>query len=244
MDPVKGKHTISDSGVYVIDGLSGEIANLEEGVASKVMSFFKKDDDKETRKFDKSVSKDLVTLTPEKNLEVTQSTDYGLSKIAPEIKERAVNKVVIDRVIDKNIKDEPYEVRVNKDKTEKHKLKIVPKASEIAIKKLELIHVPLWNIEFECGDQTYERKILAASQTVITDDIGVCPEHFQLGGLQFIRKQTVAVCEICGKALCKDHVTFAPDGIYYCKEHLPEQYRPKETNNSTSLLFRFGKDKH
>jgi hypothetical protein len=48
---------------------------------------------------------------------------------------------------------------------------------------------------------------LAASKTFIVDEIADCPKlHFSLGKLWTVRKQTYAICEICGGAFCNEHI--------------------------------------
>lgn len=230
-DPVKDKHVVDDEGSYVIDGLDGEIINPEEGAMKKLGSIFKKAEEKEERRADKMVTDDILGLRAEENLTMEQTTDFGISRISPEVKEKAVLRAVTDRVIAKNVKEESYEVLVGRGKdrdTETRKFTIVPKAEEVAIRKSSLVYVPFWDVEFEAGQRTFSRRILASSARTIRDEIALCPEHFSLGGLQFVKKQTQAVCEICGSAFCPDHVTLAPDGMYYCEEDLPEQYKPKE----------------
>ena len=244
-DPVKDRHVADDEGTYVVDGLDGEIINQEESAMKKLGSFFKKAEEKEERRADKMVTEDVLELNPEEDMTLEQTTDYGISKIKPEVKEKADLRAVVDRVIAKNITDESYEVLVGKGRergTEKRKFTIVPKADEVTIKKSSVVHVPFWDLEFEAGQRVYSRRILSSSGRTIKDEIALCPKHFSLGGMQLVKKQTQAVCEICGSAFCVDHITQAPVGIYYCVEDLPEQYLPKEPEKKGfRFKFPFGK---
>ncbi len=230
-DPVKDKHVVDDEGTYVVDGLDGEIINQEESAVKKLGSLFKKAEEREERKTDKMVTEDVLGLNAEENMTLEQTTDYGISRIRPEVKEKTVLKAVVDRVIAKNITDESYEVLVGRGKdreTEKREFKIVPKADEVSIRKSSVVYVPFWDVEFEAGQRVYSRRILSSSGRTVKDEIALCPKHFSLGGMQLVKKQTQAVCEVCGSAFCSDHITQVPDGMYYCEEDLPEQYRPKE----------------
>ena len=235
-DPVKDRHVVDDEGAYVIDGLDGEIINQEQSTVKKLGSLFKKAEEREERRTDKMVTEDVLGLNAEENMTLEQTTDFGISRITPEVKEKTVLKTVVDRVIAKNITDESYEVLVGRGKdrdTEKKKFTIVPKADEVAIRRSSVVYVPFWDVEFEAGQRIYSRRILSSSGRTIRDEIALCPKHFSLGGMQLVKKQTQAVCEICGSAFCSDHIIQAPDGMYYCEEDLPEQYRSKEPEKRT-----------
>lgn len=229
VDPTKEKHTVTDEGTYIVDGLDGEIINLKEKTVSKMLGFLKgSSSDKTEKTIQKWVTEDIISLPAESKYSIDQSSDFGISKIRPDIAARAAQRAVIDQVIQDNIEDASYEVRIGKDKYEKRKMTITPKADEVSIRNAMLIYVPNWNIELEAGNRTYARTILASSSRAVTDEISLCPEHLSVGKFQLVKKQTVAVCELCGQAYCESHITLAPDGVYYCSEHLPEQYRPQE----------------
>jgi DNA modification methylase len=49
-------------------------------------------------------------------------------------------------------------------------------------------------------------------------DPGNCPKHISLGKIWSKRKQSSAVCDICGGAFCNDHI-FKINNSYYCEEH-------------------------
>ena len=72
----------------------------------------------------------------------------------------------------------------------------------------------------KAGDFNYERMVLAASNTFVEDEISTCPKHLSLGKIWNKRKQTSAICEICGTTLCDDHI-FKIGHSYYCEEHRP-----------------------
>ena len=96
------------------------------------------------------------------------------------------------------------------------------KANEkyIKIKKEYLVYVPKWEINFETTasyNKIYRREILAASNTVLVDEIAYCPKDF-FTKMRGNKKMTYAICEICGNAYCKSHIEKVKNS-YYCKDH-------------------------
>lgn len=64
---------------------------------------------------------------------------------------------------------------------------------------------------------TYTRVISANSGTIIADNISHCNKHILK---DLIKKKNVAVCDVCGKALCKDHIFKCPVcGSWFCEDH-------------------------
>lgn len=90
VDTTKGKHVVSDEGTYIVDGLDGEIINLEERMGSKVLGFLKNSsEDKAERTLQKWVTEDILTITPKAGYSVVQNRDFGISKIRLEINEES-----------------------------------------------------------------------------------------------------------------------------------------------------------
>ena len=75
---------------------------------------------------------------------------------------------------------------------------IIPKKSEVTIKRSSLIYVPIWKIGITCKDITYRRVAMAASKTVIVDEIERCSKDFS--SLKFWTKWKItnALCQTCG----------------------------------------------
>jgi predicted nucleic acid binding AN1-type Zn finger protein len=88
----------------------------------------------------------------------------------------------------------------------------------VVVNRKSLIYVPKWIIAIKAGEHTYHRKALAASSTLIVDEIAFCPNHFSLGKIWSARRRTSAVCEICGGAFCNEHI-FKTNNMYYCEKH-------------------------
>lgn len=229
IDPVKEKHSVREDGDLIVDGITGEIINLPKTAVGKLLSMasglLKKGEEREASKLDKIVTEDLLSNTPTRSHIETQTTDYLISKLKPEISDKAAVKTVAANVVERNTRDEHYEVRVGRDKIEKRKFTITPKLSEVSA-KVFLIHVPVWDIEFESGQSIYSRRIVASSDRVLSDSLVHCPEHSQLGGIR--RVSPKAVCEVCGRLGCEKHILTSTDGHYFCYEHAPPELRPTE----------------
>ena len=80
---------------------------------------------------------------------------------------------------------------------------IAPSPNDIRILGIELIHVPKWELEFRSKEFRYIKKITGNTGAIIYDTVTNCNKHwFTL----FANKKNVAVCDVCGEALCKEHV--------------------------------------
>lgn len=111
-----------------------------------------------------------------------------------------------------------YYIKNHKDRKKEQNIKITPRFSEIIINRRSLIYVTSWIIAIKVGEKTYNRRALAASNTVIVDEIYFCPRHFSFGKIWSVRRQTFAVCKICGGAFCDYHI-FKINDSYYCEKH-------------------------
>ncbi len=235
-DNARGKHRVTVSDVFVVDALDGEIINPKETITSKLSGLFKKSDEKLAMKEGKQIAEDVIAMKPESKYRVFQTSEYNVSIVKPTVKSQNAQKTVIQQVIEDTRKEEDYEVRTKYGKETK-KILLIAKPSEVIIKKASLIYVPKWNVDIESGQVTFMRKALAASKTVLVDTIAHCPRHLSIGDTQLVKKQTYAICELCGGAFCKDHV-FLVDGKFYCEEHNPskpvsgesQKVEPQSTN--------------
>jgi hypothetical protein len=221
-DSGRGKHRLQDQGVYVIDALDGEVINPKENLMSSLVGgFFKKSDEKLAMKEERQIVEDLAAIRPESKYKVTQTSDYVASQLKPTVRAESAQKTAIQQIIDDTRREESYEVRTRHGEETK-KILLMAKPSEVVIKRSSLIYVPKWDLDIESGQVTFMRKALASSKIMLVDTIAHCPRHFSIGETQLIKKQTFAICEICGGAFCKDHV-FRTDNKFYCEEHNPNK---------------------
>jgi hypothetical protein len=99
-----------------------------------------------------------------------------------------------------------YKVKKSDGDVETKSITLIPKKNNIVFKKLYLIYVPIWNIEIESNTTTYRRSAFAASNTITLDEIALCPRDFSTLKIWNRKRATHALCQICGIALCIDHI--------------------------------------
>ena len=227
-DPINRKHRITDSGFFIVDALikTNQVPKNTVNNAIKSMSFGvigKSSEEKEEQKIT-NVHKKELRQHPEENLTITQSDNYNVIKFPPQITEIKVRGETIDYVVEKNTGTISYEVprkrRKNQDYLDLPNIKkytLKPSRKDVRINEIQIIHVPKWEIEFESGDYTYTRIISANSGKIIIDTITNCNKHLLKG---LLKKKNMAVCDVCGKALCKDHVFKCPEcNKWFCEDH-------------------------
>jgi hypothetical protein len=160
---------------------------------------------------------------PEQDYHIQLPPDYQMIKVEPKVTKNFAKESAIQSIIYANTTTFKYEVNSRRNDSiipDMRDFTIVPKKSNITIKETRLLHVPKWDIEFVSGSQIYRREIIGHKGTVISDTIKSCPRHKILGKLDFIKKENIAVCEVDGKALCKDHVFKCPIcNRWFCEEH-------------------------
>jgi hypothetical protein len=219
-DPTKKSHKFSDNGTLFLDAIDGRVLNYK-GFTSKVISKirmpFTKGDEKPRTK----LLNELSRYQKATNYDVSVTNDFHVNKMEPEIPSRFATKLAVDFISDKNSKNITYRPKSSKSMLDTIKVvKFIPQKNQIMIKKTSFFYVPKWSITFASKDIEYSRQLFAFSGTVVEDTIAYCPEHFEIGGLKFHTKNSVAVCEICGQALCEDHVKQCPVcGKWLCYDH-------------------------
>ncbi|HEX9677965.1 restriction endonuclease [Nitrososphaera sp.] len=228
-DPARGKHSIHASGVFIVDALDGEIINPKESITRKLGGLFKTSEEKQAKREEKQITEDLTTIRPERKYDVYQTSEYFVSRLKPTVRTESAQRSVIEQVIDDTKREDSYDVRTRHGEDSRNFF-VIAKAHEVQIRKAQLIYVPKWTLDIESGQVTYMRKVLAASKTVLVDTISQCPRHFTIKDIQLVKKQTVALCELCGAAFCKDHISLV-DGKYYCDEHNPNEPEADQSAN-------------
>ena len=91
-------------------------------------------------------------------------------------------------------------------RVEDREMRIIPKQSEIKITRTALVHHPKWVVNFKAKEVIYTRKILAASNTKLMDELEYCPKHFSRWRVWQEKKSTYTICDTCGAAYCEDHI--------------------------------------
>ena len=220
-DPTGKVHKINEDGEVIIDYLDGDIINKEksmlESVTSVVSGMFKKEERLESME-DNFVVKDLMNITPIKET-ILKTSDYDISSLEPQLSDSEAIKIVKGYVIKKNTINISYEQKKENqsliDALNKPSIKVVPKVNEIEIRGTKLVYVPKWDLEFESGENTFRRKLLASSHSIIIDAIAKCRLCV------FPKRDTIYVCEDCGKPLCEKHV-YQEGSRWLCEDHISQ----------------------
>ena len=240
-DPNGKSHTLKDSGVCFVDAQDGDVLNLptpkENDTLFDIFPNIKFKDSEE------DLFLKELKYEPEHDYHVLLTDEYQSIQIDPKITKHIAKENAINSIIFANTKSFEYEVKSKRRKSENFEFefpetrdfKIVPKKGDITIRETQVVHVPKWDVEFISGEQIYRREVIGHKGTIISDPISHCPNH-KIIGLELFKKNSIAVCETDGKALCKDHVFQCPTckkwnceehsvkcsicGTHYCSEHI------------------------
>ncbi len=220
-DPTGKVHKINEEGELIIDSLDGDIINKEKSVLDSVTNvvsgIFKKEDKLELKE-DTFVVKDLMNITPVKET-ILRTSDYDISPLESQISDSEAIKIAKGYIIKKNTKNISYEPKNGNDSfmgsLNKPSIKVIPKVREIEIRGTKLIYVPKWDLQFESGQNTFRRKLLASSQSVIIDTIAKCRK------CSILPKEAIYVCEECGKPLCEKH-SYQEGSRWLCEDHISQ----------------------
>ena len=221
-------HKFSESGTYHVDALDGDIINSEKDILGNIVGLFKNKEQRLKSKEDKFVSEDL------ENIEfiskpVLSNSDYKVSSPQPEISEEIATKIVKSHLIEKNKKSVNYSVKV-RGEFEMRSFMFVPRLNEVSIRGVQLVYVPKWDLEYEAGQSNFSRRFLGSSGRLLNDDIAKCRK------CTLLRKDTVAVCDVCGIPLCEKHLF--DEGQLLCENHISEGHKAKVKEKSILSKFR------
>ena len=221
-DPTGEKHHLKTQGEKIVDAFNGKILSTTTKVEPVNMfrNFLlgRKTEDLEPDNVKERIQIiiDLLNIEPINNYRIQLKPDYAVNIVDDKVSWTFAEKSVLRKIITENTVQVSYNIRKSKGKMEKRKMEIVPRYRDITVNSESLVHIPKWTIIMKAGDFSYKRKILAASNTFVEDEISVCPKH-----LSFVKawsRRTCAICEICGGAFCSDHI-IKVDSSYFCEEH-------------------------
>ena len=220
-----------------IDALDGTVLNPTPikgvmGIAKKLKSVISKHERKESRRIKKLIEEIELGLKALSNYDVEVGERYKVVKFPVSISKRSYIKSAMKYIIEKNTEEIEYTPKSQEDEffPETKTITYVPKVRNINIKSVVLVYVPKWEISYEAFGKTYTREVLAFSGAILEDTLRYCPKH-----IGFLKKEVIAVCEVCGQAFCSSHIFQCPicgkwlcedDGIFcedckriFCKEH-------------------------
>ena len=236
--PNRKRCSIEDSGYYIVDGLSGTIAQDNQGLKNIVSRILGRTDEQsyEMKETDALVCE--LEQEPDRDLDLRHSQLYQTMIYRPTITQERATRIVVNAIVADYTKTVTYQSK--EDETDlfapEKEFRVVPSFSDIRTTSVQLIYAPKWEIEFISKEYRYTRRITGNSGTIVYDTITNCNRHWSL---RRGRKRNTAVCDVCGEALCKEHIWKCPtcgswrceahSGICvscqerYCPEHLPDR---------------------
>ena len=228
MDKRGKSHRIRDEDYYILDAITEQIlyesekddvSNYHQILFSTKRNKDKLEFENLSKKFEHSqICHDLKNIKPKIHYKISETPDYLIKVLEPDLSVKNANLIILEKIIQSNTKEISYDVKTLRNEVETKTMTIIPKKSEVTIKRSSLIYVPIWKIGFSCKDITYRRVAMAASKTIIVDEIERCSKDFS--SLRFWTKWKItnALCQTCGITLCDDHI-YKDNGGFYCKEH-------------------------
>ena len=211
-DPTKKQHKFSDEGSVYIDAIDGRILN-EGGITSSIKKLFSSEE-----KVSSSLINELKYVKDATSYKIFPDP-YQVIVNEPDIQDRFARKLAVDWIIDKNTKTIRYQPKSSESIFDMKSVTFTPRRKQVMIKKVSFLYVPKWSVTFLSQGIDYNREVYAFSGTTIEDTLEYCPKHLQIGALKFRSKKTVAVCDICGQALCEEHLGECPVcGKWVCGE--------------------------
>ncbi|MCE2614998.1 MAG: restriction endonuclease [Nitrosopumilus sp. (ex Thoosa mismalolli)] len=221
--PDRHIRTVSNTGKYYVDGLSGKIlASHDESGSS---SYSDTNEQKE-------VIQELMDIDPTL-VEIAESPDYTITKHEASVSKKEAEFNTQNNIVEDNKADLPYEIKVSREEYKQKTFHYKPPMKAITTQS-KIVYVPVWNIEFESKEYVYNKTIFPASDIATKNEIAEC-KHFMR------KKQTFAVCDVCGIAKCEGDIT-ADGSSYYCKDHIPEgAEQQKESLGSKFKKFKLRK---
>lgn len=212
-DPTRTTHEFYDEGTVAIDGLDGTIVN-KYNMMGKLKKILANSDDE----IDLTIKDELKHYDKVENYRVV-GDPFSVHMMESNVQTRFVKKLAIDFITDINKKDIYYTPKSAETSFDQKVVNYSPKRKDILIKKINFLYVPKWKIQFQSLDHDYSREVYGYTGTKIEDTIEYCPLHARFGGLRIISRKTNTLCEICGKALCDEHISQCPEcGKWICEE--------------------------
>ncbi len=222
--PDRHIRTVTNSGKYYVDGLSGQILASHDERGSS--SFTKTAEQKE-------VVQELMEIDPTL-VEMAESPDHSITKHAASTSAKEAEFNARNSIAEDNKADLPYEIKVSREEYKQMTYHYKPPIKAITTQS-KIIHVPVWNIEFESKEYVYNKIIFPASDIATKNEIAECKHLLR-------KKQTFAVCDVCGVAKCEGDITPDGGGSYYCKDHIPDGVeQQKESFGSKFKKFKIRK---
>lgn len=222
--PDRHIRTVSNSGKYYVDGLSGKILASHDERGSSSHS----DTNEQKEVVQKLMDIDSTLI------EIAESPDHTITKHTASVLKKEAEFNAQNNIVEDNKADLSYEIKVSREEYKQMTYHYKPPIKTITTQS-KIVYVPVWNIEFESKEYVYNKIIFPATDITTKNEIAEC-KHFMR------KKQTFAVCDICGIAKCEGDITSDGGGNYYCKDHIPNGVeQQKESIGSKFRKFKIKK---
>ncbi len=226
----RGKtHRIKEEGLRIVDAITEFTLSPSEvdNTKSKEHLLFSKKDKKDESIFEEELKnvennqiyKELTSITPKIHYKVKENPDYQIKVLEPTLTMKTATYIILEKIIEANIQEKSYTIKNYKGEKEDKIFTIIPRKSDILIKKSMLVYVPIWVIEIQSKSITYRKRAMASSNTILADEMSLCPKDFSTIKIWGKKKNVHAACEACGIVLCSDHI-LETNKKYYCKDHV------------------------
>lgn len=203
-DPTRVVHNFYDEDTVEIDGIDGSIV-YNTGVNSALGKILQPSEEIN----DDKILDEILNYESIEDYRIV-AEPFSVNIMEPNIQKRVVKKTALDYITEINTEDIHYTPKSAESIWDEKTVTYSPKRKDILIKNIHFLYIPKWNIQFQSLDHSYTREVYGFSGNVIEDTIEYCPHHFKLGGLRIVSKNTYAICEQCGEALCEEHVSQCP----------------------------------
>jgi uncharacterized Zn finger protein (UPF0148 family) len=218
-DPTKKLHKFSDDGIVVIDLLDGKVLNRQAEKGGSIFNSLSTSKQSTDNAQTLQTFNEVLNNSPSPEYSITIGSDYQITELKPEITKRTVERAAIEYITAKNTSDITYTPSKGDTILDSKRRKFIPRRGDVKLFKSEMVSVPKWAVHFNAFGTIYTKEVFAHSGTVLENTIRYCPQHFKFGVIN-IKKEAVAVCEVCGKACCSEHITQCPVcGKWVCNEH-------------------------
>ena len=216
-DPIKRTHRLKDAGKVFIDGLDGSILNSHNfGVGDSLKTLISKQARVQSKR-NEHLIRELKNVGSLLEYDVAGDEKYHVRILESAVSLRTIHRTAKEYIIEKNTQKIKYKPKDQENDyfSPPKIITYIPKSHQIIIKCTSLVNVPRFDIRFISGFKEYTRETLASSGTILEDTIKYCPNHSQL-----LKKETSAVCEVCGDVLCVKHISQCPVcNKWLCEEH-------------------------
>ena len=93
------------------------------------------------------IYKEINNITPKIHYKIKETPDYSIKVLEPTLSMKTANYIIFEKIIEANIKKIFYKIKNSRGDTEEKTMTIVPKKTDISIRKSLLIYVPIWMLE-------------------------------------------------------------------------------------------------